>query len=244
MYLAHLALTNFRTFRRLELDLPPGLHLITSANALGKTNLLEAIAMLATARSVRGGTDADLIAWEALEEDPLPAARLSARVETVDGSTTLEIAVIARDLQAQRPPHSPPDRKVTASRRFRVNGVARRASDLIGRLRVVMFAAEDLRLIDGPPTLRRRYLDITISQFDPAYVRALQRYSRVLQQRNSLLRRLQETDPVLGVALGNPEAENLAPQSFCNGQTGCIVCRPVNPQPTGESLQGTVQRSG
>ena len=193
MHLAHLALTNFRTFRRLELDLPPGLHLVTSGNALGKTNLLEAIAMLATARSVRGGTDADLIAWEALEEDPLPAARLSARVETADGSTALEIAVIARDLQAQRPPHPPPDRKLTASRRFRVNGVARRASDLIGRLRVVMFAAADLRLIDGSPALRRRYLDITISQFDPAYVRALQRYSRVLQQRNSLLRRLQES---------------------------------------------------
>ena len=193
MHLAHLALTNFRTFRRLELDLPLGLHLVTSGNALGKTNLLEAIAMLATVRSARGGTDADLIAWEALEEDPLPAARLSAQVETADGSTALEIAVIARDLQAQRPPHPPPVRELIASRRFRVNGVARRASDLIGRLRVVMFAAADLRLIDGPPALRRRYLDITISQFDPAYVRALQRYSRVLQQRNSLLRRLQES---------------------------------------------------
>ena len=193
MHLAHLALTNFRTFRRLELDLPPGLHLVTSGNALGKTNLLEAIAMLATARSVRGGADADLIAWQALAEDPLPAARLSAQVEGADGSTAVEIAVIARDLQAERPPGPSPDRRVTASRRFRVNGIARRASDLIGRLRVVMFAAEDLRLIDGPPALRRRYLDITISQFDPAYVRALQRYSRVLQQRNSLLRRLQES---------------------------------------------------
>ena len=193
MHLAHLALTNFRTFRRLELDLPPGLHLVTSGNSLGKTNLLEAIAMLATARSVRGGADADLIAWQALAEDPLPAARLSAQVEGADGSTAVQIAVIARDLQAERTPGPSPDRRVTASRRFRVNGIARRASDLIGRLRVVMFAAEDLRLIDGPPALRRRYLDITISQFDPAYVRALQRYSRVLQQRNSLLRRLQES---------------------------------------------------
>ncbi len=193
MHLAHLALTNFRTFRRLELDLPPGLHLVTGGNTLGKTNLLEAIAMLATARSFRGGADADLIAWDALDEDPLQAARLSARVETADGSTALEIAVIARDLQVERPPHPSPARRLTASRRFRVNGVARRASDLIGRLRVVMFAADDLRLIDGPPALRRRYLDITISQFDPAYVRALQRYSRVLQQRNSLLRRLQES---------------------------------------------------
>ena len=73
-----------------------------------------------------------------------------------------------------------------------MNGVARRASDLIGQLRVVMFSADDLDIIAGAPALRRRYLDITISQFDPAYLRALQRYQRVLEQRNSLLRKLQE----------------------------------------------------
>jgi DNA replication and repair protein RecF len=73
-----------------------------------------------------------------------------------------------------------------------VNGVARRASDLIGRLRVVLFSADDLAIVDGAPALRRRYLDITLSQLAPAYVRALQRQQRVLQQRNSLLRRLRE----------------------------------------------------
>src|SRR5690606_8467358 len=52
--------------------------------------------------------------------------------------------------------------------------------------------ADDLDIIDGPPVNRRRYLDLTISQLDPAYLRALQRYARVLEQRNSLLRRLQE----------------------------------------------------
>ena len=189
MHLAHLALTNFRTFRRLELDLQPGLHVVTGGNASGKTNLLEAISLLATARSFRSGSDAELIAWDALARDPLPAARLGARVETAEGSITLEVAVIAR---TAREGEAEPTGAATASRRFRVNGVARRASDLIGRLRVVMFGAEDLRIIGGPPAGRRRYLDITISQFDPAYVRALQRYSRVLQQRNSLLRRLQE----------------------------------------------------
>jgi len=189
MHLAHLALTNFRTFRRLELDLQPGLHVITSGNALGKTNLLEAITLLATARSFRAGRDVEMIAWDALAEDPLPAAGLSARVETAGDPVALDVAVIAR-----RGDHGAPERAgaTTASRRFRVNGVARRASDLIGRLRVVMFGADDLRIIGGPPAGRRRYLDITISQFDPSYVRALQRYSRVLQQRNSLLRRLQD----------------------------------------------------
>ena len=70
--------------------------------------------------------------------------------------------------------------------------VARRASDLIGRLRTVMFAVDDVALVEGPPAGRRRFLDVTISQMEPLYVRSLQRYGRVLVQRNSLLRRLQE----------------------------------------------------
>ncbi|MEX1022860.1 MAG: DNA replication/repair protein RecF [Dehalococcoidia bacterium] len=184
MHIAHLTLTNVRNFRRLDLDLAPGRHLIAGRNAQGKSNLLEAVQMLATARTMRSGTDLDLIAWDALD-DPLPAGRLEAHVETAQGRRTLEIAVIAQETA----PGVPPAR---ASRRFRVNGVARRASDLIGQLRVVMFSADDLDIIGGPPATRRRYLDITISQFDPPYLRALQRYQRVLEQRNSLLRRLAE----------------------------------------------------
>ena len=185
MHLAHLALTDVRSFRHLAIDLAPGIYVIAGENAAGKTNLLEAVAILATTRSVRSGPDLDLIAWQAIAEDPLPAARLEADVETAAGRRSLEVAVIAQVAVAGVPP-------TRAGKRFRVNGVARRASDLIGQLRVVMFAADDLMIIDGPPVNRRRYLDITISQLDPAYLRALQRYARVLEQRNSLLRRLNE----------------------------------------------------
>ncbi|MCK9486374.1 MAG: DNA replication and repair protein RecF [Dehalococcoidia bacterium] len=185
MHIAHLTLTNVRSFRRLDLALEPGRHVIAGDNAQGKSNLLEAVQMLATARTLRGGTDLDVISWPAVEEDPLPVARLEAAVQTAQGKRTLEIAVIAQET----PPGMRPTR---ASRRFRVNGVARRASDLIGQLRVVMFSADDLEIIAGAPAVRRRYLDITLSQFDGAYLRALQRYGRVLEQRNSLLRKLQE----------------------------------------------------
>ncbi len=185
MHLAHLSLANVRSFRRLDLALEPGRYVIAGENGQGKSNLLEAVQMLATARTLRGGSDLDLISWEALEEDLMPAARLEAAVNSAAGRKTLEIAVIAQET----PPGVKP---VRATRRFRVNGVARRASDLIGQLRVVMFSADDLDIIAGAPALRRRYLDITISQFDPAYLRALQRYQRVLEQRNSLLRKLQE----------------------------------------------------
>ena len=188
MHIAQLSLTNVRTFRRLELDLSRGFHVITGANATGKSNLLESITLLATTRATRAGPDAGIISWAALEDDPLPAARLAAHVESAAGQTTVEITVLTRELGGR----SSPDRPPPTSRRFRVNGVAKRASDVIGRLRAVAFSASDIDLIDGPRANRRRYLDITISQFDPAYVRALQRYARVLQQRNGLLRRLHD----------------------------------------------------
>lgn len=184
MYIERLSLTNVRTFRQLELELDRGAYLVTGPNASGKSNLVEAISLLATTRTQRGSVDAELISWGAIESDPLPAARLSARVVTAADPVTVDIVVSARELRGGERP--------ATARRFRVNGVARRASDLIGQLRVVGFSADDLRLIDGPPTGRRRYLDLTISQLDPAYVRAGQRYQRVLQQRNSLLRRIQE----------------------------------------------------
>ncbi|MBX7111084.1 MAG: DNA replication/repair protein RecF [Dehalococcoidia bacterium] len=184
MHLSGLSLTNVRSFRRLDLELRPGMHVIAGPNGSGKSNLLEAIALLATTRSVRAAADADLISWDALRDEPLPVGRLSAQVASREGPVTVEVVIAARAGLEGQP--------AAATRRFRVNGVARRASDLIGRLRVVLFSADDLGIIDGAPAARRRYLDVTISQLDPTYVRALQRYQRVLQQRNSLLRRLQE----------------------------------------------------
>ena len=155
-------------------------------NASGKSNLLEAITLLATARSARARADIELISREALRDDPLPAARLAADVSTARGSVAVELAVTVREATVAD------GRPAATGRRFRVNGVARRASDLIGQLRVVPFSADDLQIIAGSPGQRRRYLDITISQLDVRYVRALQRYQRVLTQRNGLLRRLQE----------------------------------------------------
>ena len=186
MQLERLTLTNVRTFRRLDVRLERGLYVVTGPNASGKTNLLEAIALLATTRSGRTGADIELISQQALRDDPLPGARLYAEVATAIEPVTVEVAITCRA------PVVAGERLPATGRRFRVNGVARRASDLIGRLRVVLFSADDLQIIAGSPGQRRRYLDITISQLDPAYVRALQRYQRVLQQRNGLLRRLQE----------------------------------------------------
>ena len=75
---------------------------------------------------------------------------------------------------------------------IRVNGVPRRASDLVGQVNAVMFSAEDMELVSGSPSVRRRYLDILISQVDPRYLKALQRYQRIVYQRNHLLRMVRE----------------------------------------------------
>lgn len=186
MQLERLTLTNVRTFRNLDVSLERGLHVVTGPNGCGKTNLLESIALLATTRSSRAGADVEIISQEALYEEPLPVARLYAEVVTNSEPVSVEVAITCRGsgIKGKQPP--------TAGRRFRVNGIARRASDLIGQLRVVHFSADDIQIIAGSPGQRRRYLDITISQLDSIYVRALQRYQRVLQQRNGLLRRLQE----------------------------------------------------
>ncbi len=200
MHLSQLSLLNVRSFRRLELHLEPGAYVLVGENAEGKSNLLEAIALLATTRTQRPGNDAELISWAALREDPLPAARFAGSVESARGSDTVEMTIAARALAppersraddgtpaAGAAPAPPP-----TSRRFRLNGVARRASDLVGTLRVVLFSAADLGVVAGSPQARRRYLDLTLSQVEGVYVRAAQRYQRVLQQRNSLLRRLAE----------------------------------------------------
>ena len=186
MHLDRLTLTNVRTFRDLDLSLEPGCYVVGGPNASGKSNLLEAITLLATARSSRARADIELISRQSLRDDPLPGARLAAEVMTAAQPVSVELAVTARTAADAGGPAP------ATGRRFRVNGIARRASDLIGQLRVVPFSADDLQIISGTPAQRRRYLDITISQLDVRYVRALQRYQRVLTQRNGLLRRLQE----------------------------------------------------
>jgi DNA replication and repair protein RecF len=188
VYLARLTLRNFRNYHRLEFAPARGLSVFFGANAQGKTNLLEAVYLLATTRAARGN-DADLIRWGAAEDGP-PAALVGGRAETHRGQVTVEIAIAAREGVSASP--TPAGGVERASKRLRVNGVPRRASDVIGQITAVLFTAADIDLITGAPALRRRYLDLTIAQTDTGYIRAQQRYSRALLQRNSLLRRIDE----------------------------------------------------
>ena len=178
---------NFRNYESLELDLDPGMVLVEGGNAQGKSNLLEALYILAIAKSTRATADRELVRWQATPE---PAyARVAALVLRDGGRTRVQVDLLAggpkEDSQAAE--QSDSDAR-SVQKQVKVNGIPRRASDLVGEVNAVMFSAQDLDLVLGSPSVRRRYLDILISQLDRHYLRALQRYQGVLSQRNHLLK--------------------------------------------------------
>jgi DNA replication and repair protein RecF len=184
LHIVHLSLANFRNYIRLELDLPPNVMILLGGNAQGKSNLLEAIYLSATTKSPRTASDVELINWSALKEKH-PVARLEVQAQRAAGDLRVEIALRGKIAAAEAGASY-------VQKRIRVNGVDRRAIDLIGLINVVLFSPKDIDLVDGEPAVRRRYLDITNSQVDHRYLRELQRYQRVLQQRNHLLRLIAE----------------------------------------------------
>ena len=183
MHIAHLSLTNFRNYGRLEVDFSPSATLLYGANAQGKTNLLEAIYYLATTRSHHADQDNQLLNWEAEQgEEPIVVGRLVAEVKRTDGDRLLEMRLI-KERQGQQ---------VSFRREALVDRRKVRLMDLLGNLRVVLFLPQDVQMVTGSPAERRRYLDITLCQTDPVYCRNLSRYNKVLEQRNAALRRIAE----------------------------------------------------
>ena len=182
MYLKRLSLTNFRNYRSLTLDFPRPLTLLQGPNAQGKTNLLEAIFFLATSRSSQARTDRQLIHW-AVENEPLPFARLVAEFERAGRTSKLELTLA---------PIETSNGQIRYQKKIRIDGIARRAFDLVGELKVVLFLPQDIDLVAGSPSGRRRYLDVALCQIDREYCRRLSRYNQLLPRRNRLLRQLAE----------------------------------------------------
>ncbi len=188
MHLAHLNLVNFRSFRRLEVEVPTGPSLVIGANAQGKTTILEAIYLLAIAKSFRAENEREVVNWEAAST--LEQAAVDGTVQVGESRSRIIVGYQthfrARSSDAGGAPiHS-------VRKEVRVDGVRRTAAELVGLLNVVLFSAEDIRLVQGTPSVRRRFLDILISQASPVYLRALQRYQKVLHQRNQLLKLIRD----------------------------------------------------
>ena len=177
-----LQLTNFRNYRRLTLDLPPGPSVIVGGNGQGKTNLLDALHVLASTQSLRPGPEASWVRFDAPAAEGF--ALLRAEVESpVTGKSKVEM-IVART--------RPDDGEASGvRRRARVDGVLTRLADLPGRLLAVSFAPADLNLWTGAPSARRRWLDLAAAQVDATYTAHLTSYEGLLSRRNALLRRLQ-----------------------------------------------------
>jgi DNA replication and repair protein RecF len=214
MLLVHLSLTNFRNFIRLEMEFPPGATVVVGPNAQGKTSLLEAIDCLVDAESARAGSDRELINFLALRQ-PGGFARIVAEVRRADHPQRLEMRWVTEAGATEGEPR--------LQKEVLVNGVRRRAAELAGLWNTVLFLPDDLRIVEGAPAERRRFLDRAIGQADPAYARAQVEYGRVLTQRNALLRQwrdrpgdLRQLDPWdaqlvdLGVQLTRGRAAALA----------------------------------
>lgn len=194
MWLSRLALVNFRNFAHLRLEPQPGVLLFCGRNGQGKTNLLESVYVLATTRSPRTSAERELLSWRtpddpALAEVVAPFARLEARVRRTEADVHLELT-----FEAERVTQPQSTKPVVGgvTRSIKVNGLPVRASGLVGQLPVVYFSPADVDLAGGSPSGRRQYLNLANSQASPAHMRALQRYNRVLLQRNQTLRLIRE----------------------------------------------------
>jgi DNA replication and repair protein RecF len=194
MYLSRLSLSEFRNYRQLELTLGRGLFLFYGDNAQGKTNLLEAVALLATASSFHASSDREVVSWYA----PDHVAHVSG--DLVRHGDEIQLEVIIFD---PTPPEMNGVRQSlelpanTPRKRLKLNSLPKRTMDMIGQMKVVLFAPTDLHLVDGSPDERRRFLDRSLCQVQPRYCQALVRYRKIVTQRSALLKRVrdQQEDP-------------------------------------------------
>ncbi len=198
MRLSRLRLSNFRNLVEVDLEIPAGVSVYFGQNAQGKTALVEAVYLLAIARSFRAENERELVNFavareggqalvdgtvedDGAEERPHPMPPLPGG----EGALGRQRVIIGYRASPSTAASGPGYR---VSKEIRVNRVRRTAGGLVGLVHAVLFSALDIELVQGPPSARRRFLDILISQADPVYLKTLQRYQQVLRQRNRLLR--------------------------------------------------------
>ena len=166
MYLAQLSLTDFRSYGQVELSFEPGITVLVGPNGIGKTNLMEAIGYLATLSSHRVSSDAPLLRFGADQ------AMIRAKLVRGEQSTVLELEI----------------NRSRANRAVINRSNPLRARDILGICQTVLFAPEDLALVKGDPSSRRRFLDELLVSLIPRHSATRSDYDRVLKQRNALLK--------------------------------------------------------
>jgi len=176
--LTHLQLEDFRNYPSAELHPDPGLTIVAGPNGAGKTNLLEAIHVAVAGRSHRAGSDAEMV------RHGHAFARVRLDLADPDGRSTARVELI---LPAE---DAPPEYR----KRLTLNGLARRAATVGETVRAVLFRPEEMLLLVGAPTDRRRFLDTILAQRDRLAARDLAELGRILAQRNALLRAIRREE--------------------------------------------------
>ncbi len=173
-------LTDFRNFKEKLIEFSPKVTLIIGPNASGKTNILEAINLVASGKSFRAKIEEEMISENA------EIARVKAKTEEI-----LEVVLTRGEMNLGREAHLSP-KKHLVRKKLLVNGVNKRLIDFAGRFKTVIFGPWDLGLVTQSPSLRRSFLDAVLSQSDREYRRSNLSYEKGLRQRNRLLYRIRE----------------------------------------------------
>ena len=149
--------------------------------------------MLSVARSTRTASDAELVNTRSLSQYPVHS-QVSGTVDRTVGQVRLQLDLMgaAPDRTIQTQEGEPRPRPTRVQKTLQVNGVRRRSNDFVGVLKAVQFTPEDVDLTSGPPQLRRRFMDMLVSQLNHTYLSDWQEYGRILRQRNHLLRAIRD----------------------------------------------------
>lgn len=172
MYIKEIKLINFRNYEKLNLEFCKDYNVIYGENAQGKTNILEAIYLCSTGRSHRTSKDNELIKF-------------------MEGGYYIKLIVEKKHTDIILEVYYKKDER----KRIKINDIPiKKNGELIGKLNTVLFSPEDLSIIKDGPVERRRFVDIALSQIKPKYFYDLQQYSRILTQRNHLLKSIDKTE--------------------------------------------------
>ena len=165
MKIKALKLQNFKNYKSQSFSFSDNVNVISGENAQGKTNLLDALFFISCVKTINARKERDLISFEE------KFAKIEAIAETAERTLNIEINI------------------TNTPRKIFINGVKQqKVTDYIGNIKTVLFTPDDLSMIKEGPSLRRRFLNIALSQLKPKYVHTLSKYNRILEQKNSLLK--------------------------------------------------------
>lgn len=169
MRIKRLKVENFRNLEKLDIEFSDGVNIIYGNNAQGKTNIIEAIYIFSFGKSFRANRDIELLKFD--------KEYFLSNIEIMKKDRELEM-----DFGFD---------KLSNKKMIKVNGVIqKKISDIIGKLNVVVFKPEDIKIVTDAPSVRRKYIDYLISSISKVYLENITKYKKVLEERNNLLKEI------------------------------------------------------